>query len=322
MKIENAMVSLRIKFRIDELLPFRTGFFFISLLVAFFMTLVFAWLAGNYAWEFKSLFPRQPYPDWLNNATLSWYLDPITVNLLWGAVIGSIIFLSARKQGSSLVMSLFYGLLPLVFLVLEYLITSSVFKSSFGYTRGCFQESPITAFVKRLLGKECNPLSYDAMPSENLSRQLILFYTFILADGSKQSPLQSRKFLRVVLHVANFFSLTVVGFSRIYIGAHEPIDIAIAIGIGTVVFWLILVPLYALSNRRLYQERLLSLGVVYLMYSFTLLYYSKNVAHFIGVSALVIGFLVIFYACLSLLPVNSVGDLNETKLETRSDKGA
>jgi membrane-associated phospholipid phosphatase len=188
---------------------------------------------------------RNPF---LNSLTYQWFFDPTVWHLVVGVLASVLIFGQAKYvRGADTWSRVVASGLPFALLVIVLLIGDFVIKPAYAIQRPLnpLPEPPLTAFFRHLLSKK--PSEPDSMPSGFVMRQISLFYlvTWMIIRRNR-----SQKWVRTFVEALNILGLVIVAFSRVYRGAHSLLDVAAAIGIGTLLFWTIMLPPFSLISLR------------------------------------------------------------------------
>jgi membrane-associated phospholipid phosphatase len=178
----------------------------------------------------------------------SLFADP----LLWGGIIcltTSLVLLRTSRlvRGAERWSTLIGALLPFALYAAVLVVGDKVVKPAFAVPRPPqrLAEPPLTAFVEGLMADDSDATP-DSMPSGFVMRQVAVFHFLNwIAFSNKPKPQISRR-LRNALSILNGVVLLFVCLSRMYLGAHTFLDVSVALGIGTVLFYLVTMPPYNL----------------------------------------------------------------------------
>lgn len=134
-----------------------------------------------------------------------------------------------------------FGFLGVSWTVIEYYLIESVWlKPALGYIRpeeGVLPYPPISAWIFRQIPGSSSLKSTGA-PSGFVLRQLFLtLFGLSILSGRK-----GRRLGRSALGVFLILTLAWVIFSRVYLRHHFLFDAMIAVGIGTIIFWIAFLP--------------------------------------------------------------------------------
>jgi len=199
---------------------------------------------------------REPFLEWLSGPT--YYLDPLAIHIAIIILIASLVTLC---MGSiSLFKKTTYFLLVSCILVLvmmlEFEFEKWLFKPIFDINRPPLNEQlpegPITLFLYNFVG--ITGQVGTSTPSGSVLRQMLLTMGFLLlsqqqAFNTRFSGLKSKSFYALFAIL-----LALVSFSRIYRGMHTFLDVGVAIGMGTMIFWLFVVFLPSSKMKNLQPE--------------------------------------------------------------------
>lgn len=269
-----------------EAIGFSPQFFyfssFLGLILTFTLSLIFSRI------KLGELFPHFPGPLWLDR--LTYILDPFAIHFISLLFLCWLIFRIGQNQGWSKQESLIACLIPVAILIMSYLVGDKLFKPSFNYDRP-FQyqniyEPPITRLLQNLFG------SGSGVPSGFTMRQIVLYLTFLCSWRHPQSPLHTLGLKAYLIHFLNILFVVLVPLLRIYRNAHSPFDVFMSIGTSIIIFWLIVVPLYALVFEK-YKNLIGRFAGIYLLFASLLIFYTQNAPRWIITTVLIVFLLAI-----------------------------
>lgn len=227
-----------------------------SIVASFAVTLIL--LAADHPLQ---AFVTAIHSPFLDQLTYHWLLDPLLWQFAVAACLSAYIMIYAkvvtRAKGDSLGAGrmaldtwcrIFAASIPFVAMVLMFIIGDLVVKPAFAIARppSPLPEPALTAWVRVLLGRDPASSSMDSAPSGFVMRQIGLLMITLWTTWT----LKSTKWPRVLLIAAACGGLLFVAFSRVYRSAHTPLDIALAIAVGTIVCWLAVIPPFTLLAVR------------------------------------------------------------------------
>jgi membrane-associated phospholipid phosphatase len=195
---------------------------------------------------------RTPF---LNSLTYQWFFDPITWHFVVGILASFLIFTQAQYiRGADLWSRIIASGIPFVLIVLVFLVGDLLIKPAYAVDRllNPLPEPILVSFFDRLI--ESGPPKADSMPSGFVMRQVSLFYlvTWIVIQMK-----YTKKWIRIGCEAISILGLLIVVFSRIYRGAHSLLDVSAAIGVGTLIFWIIMLPPFnIITLRRFYIHKI------------------------------------------------------------------
>lgn len=225
--------------------PVPLNLFTLSIVSSIGLTFVLAMLGVAFQQPLAGL--RNPF---LDSLTYQWFFDPTTWHLAV-ALIASLLILDQAKyvRGADTWSRVVASALPFALLAAVLLLGDSVIKPAYAVQRppNPLPEPPLTAALRFLASR--GPAEPDSMPSGFVMRQVGLFYllTWMVIGRRK-----SRKLTRALIETVNILGLVIVAFSRVYRAAHSVLDVAAAIGIGTLLFWIVMLPPFNLVSLRTY----------------------------------------------------------------------
>lgn len=216
-----------------------------SIALGIMLTIVISLLGASSSEPFLSAI-RSPELDRLTATVL---LDPTFIHLITALGASLIIFITARVVTSAALSSrLIASLFPWILLFIVFFLGDLVVKPAFAVARpsDSLPEPALTTLIRSYISDARVNDGFDSMPSGFVMRQVALFYFVAWLT----IPMKSRRPVKVILAVFNFLALAIISFSRVYRGAHSPLDIAAAIGVGTMLFWLVVIPPFSPIRRR------------------------------------------------------------------------
>ena len=255
--------------------PFQL--FNISILTSIFLTIILSVFGGNFIYPLIKAI-QSPTLDNLYGSVI---FDPLIIHLFTAIICSVLIFFSARivkgNEKWSRIIAIF---LPFVILGIMLLIGDNLIKPAFSVQRPLsrLQEPFVTKFIRGIISNnhEGAPTS---MPSGFVMRQIGLFWIVNWMVFERRAKNRYPKIVRISIFSINLFLLIMVCFARIYGESHTLLDVFVAIGVGTLLFWLIVLPinnLISIKGFRIHTVHLSTIGISSLFLFFVVLGFSNS----------------------------------------------
>lgn len=278
-------------------------FFFVSLAGTLFIGLFLVWALQTLGLT-HSFIARS---DSLDDVT--YWIDPWSLQLLFAATIS---FLTVRVLAHNGPWYRFVvAIQPFVLLFGIWVIGSLLFKPGFGYSRPDYLQEPWLTAVFRDIMLRFGIGFGEAVPSGFVTRQLALACYFALVVN-RTFALKGKR-LRLFLQTLNIFLLLLIIFLRYYRRDHSLFDIALTLPMATVLFWLLMTPMYRLADdlmdvsRKLARKALWNTVAGYVVVNILLFPYALKPTLTLERTLWILGFF-----CLAYLAIESAHSLHYT----------
>ncbi|TKJ29448.1 MAG: hypothetical protein CEE40_08555 [Chloroflexi bacterium B3_Chlor] len=205
-----------------------------------------------------------------------------------GSAVARLITVRAIRIAASVLVGIsLVGLLMLA----EFELEHRFFKPSFLAPRPAvpLPDPPFTRWLEGLLGVNASDSNDgDGAPSGYVLRQWYLLLLLVVVTEQllrRRHDDRSRLWIRAIAYGLSFLTLLYVAFSRVYRLHHTMFDVGIAIGLGTLTFWLVALLPGAILHRN--KKLITELGGSAFAYLFLFFFYSQSSYRWV-VGALVI----------------------------------